>query len=169
MAQSHPPTTDQPGGQPDRRALLQAYQDVVKSERGKKDGEGRPEKEARPMYVVVMSVLLIALTSILLTRPAWLFPRPPEETPVLREASLRVRMYVEIERIEQFRSANGHYPVSLLEAGGDTTGLSYTTGPTGYTLTGQNGGITATFAAGSNPREFLGDSYQAIARRRQGE
>lgn len=169
MAQSHPPTTEPSGGQPDRRALLQAFKDVVQSEREKKGGEGRPEQQARPLYIAVMSVLLIALTSVLLTRPAWLFPRLPEETPAIREASLRVRMYVEIERIEQFRSANGHYPTSLLDAGGDTTGLSYTTGPTGYTLTGQNGGITATFAAGSNPREFLGDSYQAIARRRQGE
>jgi hypothetical protein len=168
MPQSHPRTTES-GGQPDRRALLQAFKDVVQSEREKKGDEGRPGSQARPIYVVVMSVVLISLIALLVTRPAWLFPRPPEETPAVREASLRVRMYVEIERIEQFRSANGQYPASLLEAGGDTTGLSYTTGPTGYTLTGQNGGITATFAAGSNPREFLGNSYQAIARRRQGE
>jgi len=169
MAQSQPPTTNQPGGQPDRRALLQAFQDVVKSEREKKGGEGRPEKLTRPMYLAVMSLLLFALTAVLFSQPAWLFPRPPEETPAVREASLRVRMYVEIERIEQFRSAKGVYPSSLLEAGGDTTGLSYTVGPTGYTLTGRNGAITATFAAGSNPREFLADSYQAIARRRQGQ
>jgi hypothetical protein len=168
MAQSHPPTTNQPGGQPDRRALLQAFKDVVKSEQDKKDGAPK-ETQKSSTYLIVMSLLLVASVGVLLGRPAWLFPRPPVESPEIRDASLRIRMYVEIERIEQFKAANGRYPATLIEAGGDSTGLTYTTGPSGYTLSGRNGEITATFAAGSNPREFLGDSYQAIARRRQGQ
>lgn len=166
MAPSQPGTTNQPSGQPDRRALLQAFQDVVKSEKDKKSGESTLAPAARPVFLIVMSLILAALTAVLLTQPAWLFPRAPEETPGLREASLRVRMYVEIERIEQFRAANGRYPESLLEAGGDTTALTYSAGPAGYTLTGQNRGALATFVAGSNPREFLGNSYQLISRRR---
>ncbi len=167
MAQSQPGTSNQPSGPPDRRALLEAFQDVVKSERDKRGGELRAVPASRPVFLFVMGLLLVALTAVLVSQPRWLFPGPPEETPALREASLRVRMYVEIERIEQFRAANGRYPASLLEAGGDTTALTYNTGPTGYSLTGQNRGATATFAAGSNPREFLGNSYQLIAQRRQ--
>lgn len=168
MAQTQPGTTNQPtGGTPDRQALLKAYQDVVKSEQGKKDEVARAEQPTRPVFLIVMGGLLVALLAVLLTQPAWLFPRAPEETPAIKEASLKVRMYVEVERIEQYRAAHGRYPATLGEAGVDTTALTYVTTDGGYSLTGKNRGVTATFVAGSNPREFLGNSYQLISQRRK--
>jgi hypothetical protein len=114
----------------------------------------------------MMGLVAVGLAATLLMQPAWLFPRAPEEPPAVREASLRVLMYVAIERVEQFRAEHGELPQTLLEAGSDTTGLSYTVGPSGYSLTGQNRGVTVTYSSGTSPREFLGNSYQLIARRR---
>jgi len=113
-----------------------------------------------------MGLVAFGLAATLFLQPAWLFPRAPEESPALREASVRVLMYVAIERIEQFRAEHGDLPQTLLEAGSDTTGLSYTVGPSGYSLTGQNRGVTVTYSSGTSPREFLGNSYQLIAQRR---
>jgi hypothetical protein len=76
-------------------------------------------------------------------------------------------MYVEITRLEKFRSDSGHPPATLREAGADTTGLVYAPEEDGYTLTGSNAGQSLTFRSGSDPRQFLGESYRQIAARRK--
>jgi hypothetical protein len=116
-----------------------------------------------------MGGAIVVLLGVLLLQPAWLFPPAPLETPALREASVRVRMYVEMDRVEQFRNAKGRLPATLMEAGGDTTGLVYSTADDGYTLVGRDNGFSLTYTstAGIAPRDFLGDSYRLIAQRKR--
>ena len=42
------------------------------------------------------------------------------------------------------RRSEGRLPVALREAKGDSVGLQYIAGPSGYTLTGENGGVSLT-------------------------
>ena len=166
MPKTHPPAPPPPPGSPDRRALLQAFQDVVRTEQKKKSRPSRAESASTQR--VARSVLLLATVGLLLTlvtQPSWLFPRPPEQTPALREASLRVRMYVEIDRVERFRVDSGRLPRTLVEAGADTSGLTYTPEEDEYTLSGVNNGLTLTYRSGTAPQEFLGDSYRLVTQR----
>lgn len=168
MAQDPPPPSKKTPGPHDRSALLQAFQDVVRDQQDKKTGSPAGERlPSRHTYSLIMLAMAAGLMAILVLKPAWLFPPPIEESTELRNASLRVRMYVEIERVEQFRVANGHLPASLVQAEADTTGLSYSTDGTKYSLTGVNQGVSLTYASGTVPQEFLGNSYALITHRRR--
>lgn len=161
------PPTPPPSDAHDRQALLKAYQDVVKGEHDR-TSHGLPVPELpssrAPFWIVTLTTVAVA-SALLIGQPAWLFPRAPKEPPALEEASLRVRMYIEIERIEHFRAAQGRLPATLLEAKGDTTGLQYATGGEGYSLTGRNAEIALTYTSSQSPREFVGKSYDLIRRR----
>lgn len=163
-----PPSAATPSsGGPDRQALLRAYQDLVKEEHDKRSGgpEVPPPPPSRAPFWITMLALVGILASLLLVQPAWLFPKAPVEPPELKEASLRVRMYVEIDRIEQYRRAHGRLPDTLLESLGDTTGLRYASGEGGYSLTGESGAVSLTYSSSQSPEEFLGRSYDLIRRR----
>lgn len=155
-----------PTGKPDRRALLQAYQDVVKATR-RKPARIIDKGPVRRPFLVAMGVTAAILVTLLVFQPGWLFTRPPAEPPPLQEASLRLRMFVEIEHIDRFSDSAGRLPTSLLEAGGDTTGLIYLPAGEGYTLSGKNGVIGLTYSSGTSAESFLGNSYQLVRGRGQ--
>ena len=161
-----PPPSPTPSGQHDRTKLLEAYQNLVRSEQEKRNSVAVPvPPESRAAYWITMFLLIGGLTSLLVLQPQWLFPRPPEETPALREASLRVRMFVEIDRIEQFRSLNARLPANLREAKADSVGLQYKPAQASYTLAGRNGPLTLTYSSAMTPQLFLGQSYDLISMR----
>ena len=140
---------------------------MVKEDHDRRTGPPLPPAPppSRAPFWITMLALTAMLGSLLVVQPAWLFPRAAMEPPDLKEASLRVRMFVEIDRIEQFRRSEGRLPASLQEAKGDTTRLQYIAGPSGYSLTGQNGGVSLTYASSQAPSEFVGNSYDLIRRR----
>ncbi len=159
-----PPRPSASSGQPDRRALLQAYQDLVRASQ-EKPRPAAPEKpKLRPFYVGMLALAVVLAAAVVL-QPSFLFNRPPAEPPALQEASLRVRMYVQIERLEQYRTANGRPAAKLAEAGVDSAGLLYQVTGEGYSLTGRNGPITLTYTSGTSPEAFLGNSYQLVRSR----
>ena len=163
------PSAAAPPSQPnDRRALLEAYQDVVRSEAEKK-AAGPPVPQAPPSrapFWVVSLLLAAGLTALLLLQPPWLFTSPPPESRAMQEASLRVQMFVEIDRLERFRTQTGRAPASATEAGlGAGSDLTYEATPGGYRLTGRNGPVTLTYNSGTPPAEFLGNAYQVVRAR----
>lgn len=167
MAEPKPPTAPQPSGSPDRRALLQAFQDVVRSETEKRDHAGEEEPTPHPRYRLTMVAVAVALVGILVVQPSWLVTKPPEQTPQIQDASLRVRMFAEIMRIQRFKSDSGRLPRTLAEAGGDSTNLEYRPSGSAFTLHGHNGALTLTYDSGTPPREFLGTGYTLITQRRK--
>ncbi len=150
-----------PVGKVDRRALLEAYQEVIRTTKDKPAVRGETGPDRRP-YWLTAGLLIAALSALLVFQPRWMFNRPPDEPPNLKEASLRVRMYLEIDRIERFKQAKGKLPANLPEAGGDSVGMVFEPRGEGYVLTGYNGPLSLRYTSGSSPEAFLGNSYRLI-------
>lgn len=153
----HPP----PSGKVDRRALLQAYQEVVRTTK-QKPAPKKPEGPKRRPFWIAVGATIAGLVALLVVQPGWMFNRPPAEPPQLQEASLRIRMYVEIDRVERFRAAKGRWPATLTEAGGDSAGLSFERRGDGYIMGGRNGVIELRYKSGTPAEAFLGNSYQMV-------
>ena len=168
---AHPPRRQPPsspsGG---RRALVEAFQNVVKSEaeRAKEAKAPRPippHRRAAGLFIAVL--IMIAAAAILVIQPPWLVaPDVPEETSELHEASLRLAMYQAAQHIESYRRANGHLPASLPEAGADTTGVTYeAAGGFQYVLHGHSRDLTLEYHSEQPLKQFLGNSYELIRER----
>lgn len=155
-----------PTGRPDRRALLEAYQEVVRTTRARPSPRRLIVPDRTPFWLGATAIIL-GLLALLVFQPAWLFNRPPAEPPQLQEASLRIRMFVEIDRVQRFKEAHGRWPVSIVEAGGDSTGLTFEHFGEGFVLSGSNGLMTLRYQSGESPEAFLGNSYQAVRERAQ--
>ena len=171
---THPPHSPRPAstgsaGGPDRRALIQAYQDLVKSESERKlhEGHDSPAPPRRQTFSLIMLAVSLVTLAVLVIQPAWLFTPPLEESREYQEAGLRVGMYREIQRIEEYRQANGRLPASLTEARADTTGLTYQVQGQDYSLTGRSGGIEISYSSTMPPAEFVGASYDLIRGRNE--
>ena len=161
-----PPPSPTPSGQHDRTKLLEAYQNLVRSEQEKRSSVAVTAlPPSRSPFWITMLLLISGLSSLLIVQPLWLFPQPPVESPVLKEASLRVRMFVDIDRIEQFRSLNGRLPATLAEAKSDSIGLDYQPAQESFSLVGHNGSLMLTYNSSMTPRDFLGQSYTLITLR----
>lgn len=155
-----------PRDQVSREALLAAKQALIQDQVRKRIEDATvPPPKSRNGVRLSMAAIALALAALLVAQPAWLFPRPPTESPALQEASLRVRIYIETERIERYRRNEGRLPATLLESGGDTTGLKYAQDGRSYTITGENGGIELTYRSTTAAAEFLGNSYDLIKAR----
>jgi hypothetical protein len=149
-----------------REALLAAKQALIQDQVRKRIEDATPPPPTSRRGVrLAMAAIALALAALLGVRPAWLFPRPPTESPALQEASLRVRIYIETELVERYRQNEGRLPATLLESGGDTTGLKYAQDGRSYTITGKNGGIELTYRSTVPATEFLGNSYDLIKAR----
>ncbi len=156
-----------PSGKHDRRALLEAYQEVLRTTKSRPRPRRLVVPDRTPFWLGV-SFTILGLLALLIFQPAWLFNRPPDETPQTQEASLRIRMYVEIDRVLRYKEAHGRLPENLAEAGGDSTGLSFEHRAGGFILSGSNGMISLRYRSTEPPEAFLGNSYEAVRERARG-
>ncbi len=156
-----------PVGKPDRRALLAAYQEVVRTTKAQPKPRRITVPDRTPFWLGISAVIL-GLAALLYFQPAWFFNRPAAEPPRTQEASLRIRMFVEIDRIQRYKAAQGRLPANLAEAGGDPTGLQFEHRGEGYILTGTNGIVQLRYQSSESPEAFLGNSYQVVRDRARG-
>lgn len=161
-----PPKRSSPSssGLPDRRALLQAYQDVIRTA-NEKPAPLPPEPPSRLPFWITSATLIVTLTVLTFWQPPWLFTPDVRDPPAMVEASLRVRIYSEILRIERFQAGNGRLPLNLAEARGDSSGVKYELAKTGYSLTGHSGALTIVYKSELPPKQFVGNSYALIRAR----
>ena len=168
------PKAPPPPPSPEKKALLDAFDTVLKTQAEERDASER-EAEARrrsrassrPLLAASAIILLAVGTYLAVVQPPWVFaPRPTPESLALQEASIKIAIANAAQHVERFRKRNGRLPESLAEAGARGEDLNYSQlGASSFRLVGDNGPAHATFTADQSLTDFLGNSYQIIARR----
>jgi hypothetical protein len=114
----------------------------------------------------VRTVLLIV--GLITCAIVWILPslvksEPELPSPERVEASARMTVFLASERVRTYQRIHGRLPVSLVEAGVDTTGLAYfkSTESTFEMWTLANGGRVL-YRSTMNNAEFLGSTFQTL-------
>jgi hypothetical protein len=149
--------------------LLDAARAVVKdrSERASQERFTRLQPAVRKR-VGILTLLSVVGLGLLVLRPEWLVgPKAvPQETPAVAEASLRLGLLRERQRIVDFIRLNGRLPTSLTEAGVTLTGLGFEAEEAqGFRLYAQVGDSLLVLHSRDSMSGFLGSSLQDIKNR----
>lgn len=167
-----PSSSSAPAASAEKKALLAAFDTVLKSQAeerdaSRRDAETRRRARARPLFAASALIVLGVGAYLAIVQPTWVFsPRPAPETLALKEASLRISMANVSQHLHRFQQRNGRLPETLAEAGAHDAGVSYQRlGASAYRLMGENGPAHVTFSSDEELAGFLGNSYQIIARR----
>lgn len=155
---------------PEKQALIDAFEKVLQAdaEKREKDQVARPagprRRRLHPVALLSLLILVAVAAYIGLARPAWIFERGAPAEPVsMQEASLRLGMAMQFQRIERYRAQSGRLPTTMEEAGPVMPGIRYQARhPDGFTLTGTNGAVTLTLQSTESLTAFVGNSYELI-------
>lgn len=97
--------------------------------------------------------------------PAWVTPKMPDPVTAERaEAGLRVAMFFQARKIEDFRLRTGRLPSALEELGGTAPPeMTYERlDARTYRLVGQSRGVTLTFNSADAIQQFVGDAMDRL-------
>jgi hypothetical protein len=168
--------TASPGTTPQKQALLDAFDTVLKKQAEEREAERlgaearrRGRSGVRPSLLIATGFALFLSAYLYVEHPDWLFPASiPPETVVIKEASLRIAMANAAQHVERYRQRNGRLPATLLAAGTEVEAINYQPlDSTGWRMTGSHGGIELTLSSEDPLPKFLGNSFDLIARRVQ--
>lgn len=158
-----PPTHDS------KTDLLEAARAVVKDRNEK--AEQVASAQLNPTVrkrVSVLTLLGLVGVVLLLVQPTWLAgpAAPPPESPAIVEASLRLSMLRERQRVADFARLQGRLPTSLAEAGSTAPGIGYEALPEqNFRLFAQAGETLLVLGATDSMSHFLGNSLKDIKNR----
>ncbi len=155
------------GASPEKQALLSAFENVLKSEAERRSEEAAEPRRRLPIGLIGLSILGILGAAALITQPAWLFtPPPPAESVAVRDASLRIALYMTAQRITQYRAVHGRLPVTLKELNATVPpGINYRAGDSTFVLDGNNEGVALRLRSTDSLPLFLGHSFRTLAER----
>ncbi|MGH7512840.1 MAG: hypothetical protein ACREOQ_07955 [Gemmatimonadales bacterium] len=164
--------THTPNTSPEKKALLEAFDSVLKTQAEQREAQ-RAEAEARRRHgasrlltVVCTAVTVFVCVYLYVERPDWVFPAPPTpESLVVREASLRISVANAAQHVERFRLRTGRLPATLAEAGAHEAGLDYEPAKTVYKLQADTGDVRVSYDSSEPLGRFVGNSFKIISRR----
>lgn len=165
--------TGSPTASPEKKALLEAFNSVLKTKAEEREAElaaadarRRGPVAARPLMVVCLTILIFVSVYLYVERPDWIFPTPPPpESLAVREASLRIGVAGAAQHVERYRQQTGHLPLTLAQAGAHSSGISYQRMAGGYRLDAAAGEVQVAFSSDEPLARFVGNSFKVIARR----
>ena len=167
-------TAPVPGASPQKQALLEAFDSVLKKQAEEREAEQqeaearrRSRNRVRPTVWASAVLVLFLCAYLYVERPEWLFPASaPPESVAVKEASLRIGMANVAQHVERYRQRTGKLPLTLLEAGTQAEGITYQPlDSTGWRLIGSHAGVELTLASREPLINFLGNSFEVISRR----
>ncbi len=161
--------TAPPPPSPEKRALIDAYQDVLKADAERRDTDRTPRRplRTRPFAWVALVLALAGAGVIWLAQPEWLgLAPPPDEPPAVREASLRLAVALEAQRVIRYQREHGRLPATLVEAGAVMPGVAYQPSREGiFELNAADGDIAVIYRSTGSLKAFVGTSYDVVRRR----
>jgi hypothetical protein len=167
-------TSTSAGASPQKQALLEAFDNVLKKQAEDREAEQREaaarrrrRNRVRPIIWALAALPLMLGVYLYLDRPEWLFPAPAHpESVAIKEASLRIGMANAAQHVERFRQQTGKLPRTLSEAGTRVEGIAYQPiDSVEWRLVGIHDGIELSLSSREPLPRFLGNSYQLISRR----
>ena len=171
---STPNASSPPAPSAEKKALLDAFDTVLKTQAEEREASAR-EAEARrrarassrPLLAASAAILLAIGAYLAIMKPTWVFaPGPTPESLAIQEASLRIAMANASQHVQRFRQQSGRLPESLAETGARSGDLVYSRqGASGYRLMGENGPARVTLTSDDSLVDFLGNSFLIITRR----
>jgi hypothetical protein len=166
--------TNESSATAEKRALLEAFDTVLKSQAEQREAEQRAEEErrrgrarGRPVMWLCTALLVFIGAYLWVEQPEWAFPsRAVPESVAVQEASLRIGMAGAAQHLERYRQKNGRLPTTLKAAGAYDEGIDYQPiGNEGWKLVGVNGPARLTLSSEEPLARFLGNSFEVISRR----
>ncbi len=174
MTQETTGTAQVPGASPQKQALLEAFDSVLKKQAEDREAEQRAvaarrrsRGRVRPTVWGSAVLALFLCAYLYVERPEWLFPAAaPPESVAIQEASLRIGMANVAQHVERYRQRSGRLPGTLLDAGTQVEGIAYLALDSAeWRLVGSHAGIELTLASRDPLPRFLGNSFEVISRR----
>jgi hypothetical protein len=166
--------TNQSQATAEKKALLEAFDSVIKTQAEEREAQQRAEEarrraraRSRPVMWACAALMLFLAAYLWVEQPEWVFPvQAPPESVAMKEASLRIGMANAAQHVERYRQRTGRVPASLAEAGAHGEGLRYEPmGTTGWRLTGSHGPTRLILTSSEPLGRFLGKSFEVISRR----
>lgn len=149
--------------------LLEAARAVVKDGQSKADQQAAARMHpAVRKRVSILTLLGLAGMLLVVVRPNWLAgPQGlPAQSPAIVEASLRLSLLRERQRVSDFTRQWGRLPSSLAEAGSVAPGIGYEALPEQhFRLFAQAGDSLLVLRSTDSMSHFLGNSLREIKNR----
>lgn len=140
------------------RVVEDVLRDQAAKEQARKSSTRRPG--TTPGRVAALMVLALLSIYLWTWSPSWLAPAgPPELALGTEQAGLRVAMYIQAQRIEDFRDTRGRLPDVLREAGEPLPGMLYDRiDARTYRLRGAGDRVRLLYVSSDSLQIFAGDS-----------
>ncbi|HEU4801251.1 MAG TPA: hypothetical protein VFS94_11550 [Gemmatimonadales bacterium] len=164
-------TTPPPSGPPtpEKKALLDAYEQALKSPQAPEPSPRRPRSDGglHPLTLVAIAALIALAAWLAIARPGFVFDRgAPDEPRSVRDASLRLAMAMQYQRVLRYRDSAGGLPDRLTDVGPVVSGIRFEPiPPDQFTLVGENGDVVLTLRSTDQLRDFVGGAYQVLESR----
>ena len=153
---------------PEKKALLEAYEQAIKSPHAP-EPSSRPRRSGglHPLTLVSLAALVALAAWLAIARPGFVFERgAPDEPRAVRDASLRLAMAMQYQRVHRFRDSTGALPQKLSDVGPVVSAIRYEPiPPDQFTLVGENGDVVLTLRSNDVLRDFVGSAYQVLESR----
>ena len=140
-------------------ALVGEYLDQKKRETKENSLVAAPRRIRKALTVV--AIVTCAIVWIL---PSLVKPQVELPSPARVDASARMTLFLAAERVRTYQRTHGRLPATLVQAGVDTTGLTYFRATDSlFEMWAMANGARITYRSTTNNARFLGKTLQTLS------